>query len=244
MENKIRLNKYLSEAGVCSRREADRLIQEGQVLVNGQPAALGQQIEAGDTVICRGRQVVSEEKPVLLAFNKPRGVVCTAQKREKNNVVDYVNYKSRVYPVGRLDKESQGLLLLTNRGELVNKIMRAGNRHEKEYWVSVDKPVTQEFLEGLAAGVYLKELQVKTRPCRVKQAGPSSFTLVLTQGLNRQIRRMCQAYGYQVRRLTRTRILNIRLGDLPEGQYREVTGEELKKLEALVADSPSAPRRS
>lgn len=244
MEGKIRLNKYLSESGVCSRREADRLIREGKVLVNGKPAAVGQQIEENDMVVCEGKEVVSRDKPVLLAFHKPRGIVCTAQKREKNNVVDYVNYKSRVYPVGRLDKESQGLLLLTNRGELVNKIMRAGNHHEKEYWVSVDKPVTGEFLKGLAAGVYLEELQVKTRPCRVKQAGPNSFTMVLTQGLNRQIRRMCQAYGYQVRRLTRTRILNIRLGDLPEGQYREITGEELKTLEALVAGSTSGPRRS
>ena len=239
----IRLNKFLSEAGICSRREADRLIEAGEVTVDGRAVGMGWRVTGSEVIRCRGRRVQKEERPVLLAFHKPRGIVCTAEKKEKNNVVDYVNYPVRIYPVGRLDKESQGLLLLTNRGELVNKIMRAGNYHEKEYWVSVDKPVTGEFLQKMSQGVYLKELGQTTRPCRVKKVGPNSFTMILTQGLNRQIRRMCRTFGYEVRRLTRTRIMNITLGDLPEGQYREITGEELRKLEELTADSPAQKER-
>lgn len=228
----MRLNKYLSDAGFCSRRRADRLAEEGRVTVNGRKAPVGAQVEENDVVCVDGRRIVPETKKVYLAFYKPRGIVCTAEKREKNNVVDYLKYPVRVYPVGRLDKDSEGLLLLTNDGEIVNGILRARNFHEKEYHVWVDRPVTEEFLEQMAAGVPI--LDTVTRPCRVRKRGERCFSIVLTQGLNRQIRRMCEALGYRVERLKRIRIMNIRLNGLELGQYRELTDEELREIRERI----------
>ena len=233
----IRINKYLSKAGVCSRREADRQIAEGNVTVDGQAAEPGTRVLPGQKVLFCGRPVEEEEEMILLAFHKPRGIVCTAEKREKNNVVDYINYPKRIYPVGRLDKDSEGLLLMTNNGDIVNRIMRAGNVHEKEYLVTVNKPVTETFLRGLAGGVPLVELGVTTRRCLVERAGKKEFRIVLTQGLNRQIRRMCEYFGYRVEKLVRTRIMNIELGSLESGTYRRVDGEEYRTLLDLIRDS-------
>lgn len=233
----VRINKYLSEAGVCSRREADRQVAAGNVIVDGKTAEMGTKILPGQTVIFGGRPVQKEEEMILLAFHKPAGIVCTAEKREKNNVIDYVHYPKRIYPVGRLDKDSEGLLLLTNNGDIVNKMMRAGNMHEKEYIVTVNKPVTESFLRGLAGGVPLVELNVTTRKCRVERLGKREFKIVLTQGLNRQIRRMCEYFGYRVEKLVRTRIMNIELGSLKSGTYRSVTAEEYRTLLKLIEHS-------
>ena len=245
-----RLNKWLSRMGVCSRREADRLIEEGKILVDGRPAVTGQKVSEGQRVVCGGRIVgkagEKEKTPrqVLLAVNKPRGIVCTTSDKDRaQNIVEFLAYPERIYPIGRLDKDSQGLLLMTNQGDLVNKIMRCSNGHEKEYEVTIDRPVTEEFLEKMASGLWLAELERKTLPCKVRKTGDKSFSIILTQGLNRQIRRMCRTFGYEVRRLTRTRLMNITLGDLPEGKYREITGEELRKLEELTADTPAQKER-
>ena len=236
-ENGIRINKYLSEAGICSRREADRQVELGAVTIDGKVAETGARVMPGQTVLYQGRLVSKEEKMILLAFHKPVGIVCTAEKREKNNVIDYINYPKRIYPIGRLDKDSEGLLLLTNNGDIVNKIMRSGNMHEKEYQVTVNRPVTESFLHGLANGVPLAELGTMTRICYVRQTGKRQFVIILTQGLNRQIRRMCEYFGYRVEKLVRTRIMNIELGDLPVGTYRDVTPEEYRKLKTLIRDS-------
>lgn len=235
MENTgVRINKFLSEAGVCSRREADRQIEAGNVSIDGVVAEMGSKVLPGQTVCFNGKPVTKEEEMILLAFHKPVGIVCTAEKREKNNVIDYINYPKRIYPIGRLDKDSEGLLLLTNNGEIVNKMMRSGNMHEKEYIVTVNKPVTDSFLRGLAGGVPLVELNTTTRKCHVEKVGKKQFKIILTQGLNRQIRRMCEYFGYRVEKLVRTRIMNIELGDLEVGKYREVTAEEYKKLQSLI----------
>ncbi len=223
-----RINKFLSESGVCSRREADRAVEEGRVKINGTVAFMGQKVSEDDTVEFDGKLVKNQERPVLLAVNKPVGIVCTTSRKEGTNIVDFLNYPVRVYPIGRLDKESEGLLLLTNQGELVNKILRGSYTHEKEYMVRVDKPLTDEFLKRMREGVPI--LDTVTKPCTVKQTGRQSFRIILTQGLNRQIRRMCQALGYRVRFLKRVRIMNIRLGDLKTGAYREVEGEEKRIL--------------
>ncbi len=230
----IRLNKYLSEAGVCSRREADRQIEAGAVLVNGRTAMVGTRIMPGDCVEYQGREVHNRQKPVLLLLNKPPGIVCTAEKREKNNVVDYLHYPVRLYPVGRLDKNSRGLLLMTNQGDLVNRIMRSRNYHEKEYIVRVDRPINADFIRRMSEGLYLPELEVTTRPCKVEKQSKYVFRIVLTQGLNRQIRRMCAVCGYQVRDLQRVRIMNLMLTGIPEGQYREITQDEYKELMELL----------
>lgn len=237
----VRINKFLSEAGVCSRREADRRVEAGQVTIDGRLARMGDMVLPGQRVCCQGKPVTKEEEMILLAFHKPKGIVCTAEKREKNNVIDYVHYRKRIYPVGRLDKDSEGLLLLTNNGDIVNKMMRAGNCHEKEYLVTVNRPVTEEFLRGMAGGVPLVELNTTTRKCRVEKTGRREFRIVLTQGLNRQIRRMCEYFGYRVVKLVRVRIMNICLGDLEVGKYRQVTGEEYRKLEKLLEGSSNAP---
>lgn len=239
----VRINKYLSAAGVCSRREADRQIAAGRVTVDGVTAETGTRVMQGQTVIFCGQEVRKEEERILLALYKPTGIVCTAEKREKNNVIDYLHYPKRIYPVGRLDKNSEGLLLLTNQGELVNRIMRAKNLHEKEYIVTVHKPVTEYFLRGLAGGVPLEELQVTTRRCLVERLGEREFKIVLTQGLNRQIRRMCEYFGYRVVKLVRVRIMNILLGDLKPGEYRPVTEQEYRILRELTADQPDEPAR-
>ncbi|WP_028236488.1 pseudouridine synthase [Pseudobutyrivibrio sp. MD2005] len=238
MEESIRLNKFLSDAGVCSRRAADRAIEAGQVLVNGEPAVMGQKVSASDSVEFEGKIVSNaDKKAVLVAYNKPAGIVCTAEKREKNNIIDHINYPERIYPIGRLDKDSTGLILLTNQGDLVNRIMRAVNAHEKEYIVSVDKEITGDFIKKMSAGVYLDELEVTTRKCKVKKLSNNSFNIVLTQGLNRQIRRMCQMLGYKVQTLKRVRIMNIELGELKEDTYRDVTEDEYNKLLKMLEGS-------
>lgn len=232
-----RLNKYLSEQGICSRREADRLIEAGKVTIDGRTAAMGEKVTGTEVIVCDGKPVgkaagVKKAKPVLLAVNKPRGVVCTTSDKDRApNVIDLVHYPSRVYPVGRLDKDSEGLLLLTNQGELANQIMHAGNFHEKEYEVTVDQPFNAAFIKKMREGVELKELGVTTRPCQVEATGKKSFRIILTQGLNRQIRRMCGELGYRVVTLKRVRIMNIQLGRLNTGDYRRVTPQELEELE-------------
>ena len=233
----IRLNKYLSDKGVCSRREADRLTEKGLVTVDGERAVLGMKIDPGAKVCIRGKEIKCQEEKVLLAFHKPAGIVCTAEKREKNNVIDFLKYPLRIFPVGRLDKDSTGLLLMTNDGELVNKIMRAGNYHEKEYIVQVNRPINQEFCRKMASGVPI--LDTVTRPCQVKKINDTTFQIVLTQGLNRQIRRMCEALGYRVTELKRVRIMNILLGNLKEGTYRKIQGKEKQELERLLQSSTS-----
>ena len=233
----IRLNTYLSEAGYCSRREADRLIEEGKVFVDGNRAIMGMRVDDTNLIRVNGKTISNKEKPVIIALNKPRGVVCTAQKKEKDNIIDFVNYKTRIYPVGRLDKESEGLILLTNMGDLVNKIMRAGNYHEKEYIVTVDKVITKEFLKKMSEGVPI--LDTVTRKCKVEKIDDYCFRIILTQGLNRQIRRMCEHFNYNVKKLVRVRIMNIKLGDLPVGKYRELTSGELEKLTELTKNSSS-----
>lgn len=245
MENKgIRINKFLSEAGVCSRREADRQVEAGNVIIDGHVAMTGECVLPGQKVLFQGKEVTKEEEMILLAFYKPVGIVCTAEKREKNNVIDYINYPKRIYPIGRLDKDSEGLLLLTNNGEIVNKIMRAGNRHEKEYLVTLNKPVSDSFVRGMAGGVPLVELETTTRKCKVEKIGKKQIRIVLTQGLNRQIRRMCEYFGYRVEALKRVRIMNIELGDLKPGQYRPVTEEEYQKLLSMTKNSYSAPKQN
>lgn len=304
-----RLNKLLSAMGVCSRREADRLIESGKVLVDGVPAKMGQKVRLDQTVVCRGKVVgrgetaapgagsgkvargagnrkvaqgagngksargpelgkpaqgalrgkwdqgaesvrdntaapassprsMKKPRPVLLAVNKPKGVVCTASDKDKApNIVDMIQYPVRVYYVGRLDKDSEGLVLMTNQGDLVNKIMRSGNAHEKEYQVVVDRPVTAEFLARMEKGVRLKELDRTTLPCKVRKTGDKRFSIVLTQGLNRQIRRMCEACGCHVRSLKRVRVMNICLGDLKSGEYRQVEGAEYREFMKLLEHS-------
>ena len=204
-ENGVRINKFLSEAGVCSRREADRQIEAGKVGIDGVTAKTGDRVLKGQTVTYNGQVVSKEEEMILIALNKPAGIVCTAEKREKNNVIDYLNYPKRIYPIGRLDKDSEGLLLLTNNGEIVNKMMRSGNRHEKEYIVTVNKTISDSFIRGLAGGVPLVELGVTTRKCHVKKLSSKQFKIILTQGYNRQIRRMCEYFGYRVVKLESSR---------------------------------------
>lgn len=233
----VRINKYLSEAGVCSRREADRLIEKGRVTVNNRLPQIGEKVTDTDLICIDGAPIEKEEERILLLLNKPRGIECTTSHKVRGNVIDYLHYPKRVFPVGRLDKDSEGLLLLTNQGSLVNKLMRAGNRHEKEYVVTVDKPLDKSFLRKLAGGVYLEELDVTTRPCEVQRLDDLTFRIVLTQGYNRQIRRMCETFGYGVRRLKRVRIMNLQLGNLAPGKYRMATEEEWQTLMEALADS-------
>jgi 23S rRNA pseudouridine2604 synthase len=226
---KIRLNKYLSSQGVCSRREADRYIAEGKVTVNGQTAGMGEKVDGTETILFDGRPVSGEqEEKIVLAMNKPAGVVCSS--KEKDNIIDYLKYPKRVYPVGRLDKDSTGLILLTNDGELMNEILKARNYHEKEYEVRVRERIQADFIRGMSEGIWLEELGEKTRPCKVKKIDAYTFRIILTQGLNRQIRRMCAYFNYRVVTLKRIRIMNITLGDLKEGEWREVKGRELREL--------------
>lgn len=237
----LRLNKFLSEAGVCSRREADRLIEAGRVTVDGKKAETGMKITPGQEVRVDQKLVKQEEEMIVLAVNKPRGIVCTEEKREPDNIIRFLNYPTRITYAGRLDKDSEGLLLMTNNGDIINKMMRAGNYHEKEYLVTVDKPVTEEFLQHMARGVPI--LDTVTRPCQVKKEGKKTFRIVLTQGLNRQIRRMCEALGYKVVTLKRVRIMQIRLGDLKPGQYRPLTEQELASLDRMLEHSSNMPER-
>lgn len=233
MENKeIRLNKYLSDAGVCSRRQADILIEEKRVTINGITAVTGQKVSPSDRILVNGKPVKIQEERVLLLLNKPRGIVCTAEKREKNNIIKYLDYPVRITYAGRLDKDSEGLLLMTNDGELINKMMRAKNCHEKEYIVKVNKPITNAFLKGMSEGVPI--LDTVTRPCPIEQIGKYTFRIILTQGLNRQIRRMCEYFHYEVQSLKRIRIMNLKLGDLPVGKTRPLTTQEIQELYKML----------
>ncbi|RZV66480.1 MAG: 23S rRNA pseudouridine(2604) synthase RluF [Flavobacteriaceae bacterium] len=231
-----RLNKYLSEAGYCSRREADRLIDAGRVTINGKVPEMGTKVAPGEIVAVDGQVIKNTEKDnVYLAFNKPVGIVCTTDTRvEKDNIIDFINYPTRIFPIGRLDKPSEGLILLTDDGDIVNKILRASNNHEKEYIVKVNKPISQTFIERMSNGVPI--LDTVTKKCKVERINKFEFRIILTQGLNRQIRRMCEYLDYEVETLKRVRIMNITL-DTPVGEYRELTSKEKKELDALLVDS-------
>ena len=232
-----RINKYLSEVGYCSRRAADRLIQEGQITINGKIPEVGTKVEHGDQVEVKGQRIEKSKKQrnIYLAFNKPVGIVCTTDRRlEPNNVIDFIKYPKRIFPIGRLDKLSEGLIFLTNDGDIVNKILRSRNNHEKEYIVIVDRTINRDFIQSMSNGV--KILDTITKKCFVKQLGSKKFKIVLTQGLNRQIRRMCETLGYRVRSLKRVRIMNIKL-DVPKGKYREFTKEEIMELKGLLLNS-------
>ena len=232
-----RINKFLSEIGYCSRRAADKLIEQGRITINGEVPEMGTKVSDEDEVRVNGKLVSKpkKKKMVYLAFNKPSGIVCTTdQKREKNNIIDYINYPTRIFPIGRLDKPSEGLIFLTNDGDIVNKILRARNKHEKEYEVTVHKPVTKEFIQVMSSGVPI--LDTITRKCQVKQTGKKTFKIILTQGLNRQIRRMCEHLEYDVKKLKRVRIMNIKL-DIPVGNYRDFTSKELNQINQAVEHS-------
>jgi 23S rRNA pseudouridine2604 synthase len=239
----MRLNKYLAETGTCSRREADQWIDAGRVTVDGVQAVLGTQVTEGQTVLLDGRPLPGKPRRVYIALNKPVGIECTTDRDVADNIVDFVGHRERVFPIGRLDKDSEGLILLTNDGDIVNTILRAENEHEKEYVVAVDRPLTPAFISGMAGGVPI--LDTVTNPCRVTQVGKNTFRIVLTQGLNRQIRRMCEYFGYTVRSLQRVRIMHVRLGDLPVGKWRNLTPDELRGLvppQGTLRLRPRAPR--
>lgn len=232
VNEEIRLNKFMSDAGFCSRREADRLIEEGKVYVDGIRAIVGQKVRQNQRIECNGKKVGREEELILLAFNKPRGIICSTVDKEGNNIVDYINYEKRIYPIGRLDKESEGLILMTNDGSISDKILRSRNNHEKEYIVTVNKNINEHFIKGMSNGVPI--LDVITKKCVVDKIDNKTFRIILTQGLNRQIRRMCEYFGYKVVKLKRIRICNIKLGNLPVGKYRNISQLELKKLKELL----------
>ena len=234
-ENLTRLNKYLSEVGFCSRRKADELISEGRVTINGVVPEMGTKVAPGDVVKVNGQLIVEPKRDnVYLAFNKPVGIVCTTNPKEKNNIIDYINFPTRIFPIGRLDKPSEGLILLTDDGDIVNKILRARNNHEKEYVVTVNRQISEEFVHRMSNGIPI--LDTITKKCEVEQLGKFAFRIILTQGLNRQIRRMCEYLGYEVVSLKRIRIVNIPL-DVPVGKYRHLTPEELDTLDRLIGDS-------
>jgi 23S rRNA pseudouridine2604 synthase len=239
LEEKLtRLNKYLSEAGFCSRREGDKLIDAGRVTINGVVPEMGTKVSPNDVVAVDGEIIKNNtDKPIYLAFNKPVGIVCTTDTSvEKDNIIDYINYPKRIFPIGRLDKLSDGLIFMTDDGDIVNKILRASNNHDKEYIVTVDKPISQTFINRMASGIYLEDLDRTTKKCSVKKIDSHTFRIILTQGLNRQIRRMCEYLTYEVTSLRRVRIMNIKL-DVPVGEYREFTEKELKTLHLLLEDS-------
>ena len=236
MEKKSRINKYLSEVGFCSRREADKLISSGRVYLNGKQAILGDKVSMYDEVLVDNKKITPLFKQkIYIAFNKPLGIVCTTdKKREKNNIIDYINFPHRIFPVGRLDKNSEGLIFLTNDGDIVNKILRSKNNHQKEYDVTVDKPITKRFIQEMQNGVPI--LDTVTKKCVLKQTGKKTFSIILTQGLNRQIRRMCEHFGYSVKHLKRVRIMNIKL-DISRGKYRNITKSELKEMKIMLSSS-------
>ena len=229
MSEGTRLNKFISEAGVASRRAADRMIEEGRVTINGKPAVVGDRVYEDDIVAVDGKRIAKEEEDIILVFNKPPGVTCTSNPEDKDNVIDYIGYPKRIYSIGRLDKDSQGLLLMTNNGELANRIMHARGEHEKEYIVTVDRTVTKDFVKRMSEGVPIMDGKV-TRRCFVEKIDDETFRIILKQGINRQIRRMCEYFGYSVVRLERLRVMNIRLGKLKEGRYRNISKEEREEL--------------
>lgn len=229
------LNKYISETGFCSRREADNYIEQGRVTINGVEATKGNRVMENDEVRIDGEKLKSGKSPVYLMLNKPKGITCTTDLKDKSNIIDFINFKSRIFPVGRLDKRSEGLIFLTNDGDIVNKILRAGNNHEKEYIVTVDKPLTLDFIQKMRSGVRI--MGVWTKKCFVKQEGTNKFRIILTQGLNRQIRRMCEAFGYKVETLKRIRIMNIKLQGLEPGKWRYFTKQEITDITSLLVNS-------
>ena len=236
----MRLNKFISETGVSSRREADSWIEAGRVTVNGQVASLGTKVGEGDVVCVDGREIGAAKTHVYIALNKPVGIICTTERDVRDNIIDFVRHRERIFPIGRLDRDSEGLILLTNHGDIVNEILRAENEHEKEYVVTVDRPVTEIFLNGMASGVRI--LGTVTKPCRIRRVAPATFRIILTQGLNRQIRRMCSFFGYKVVQLQRVRIMNIELGSLPIGKWRDLRADELRGL--LGEAEPKSPWRA
>lgn len=238
----IRLNKVISDSGLCSRREADKYIEQGRVTVNGKPAEMGTKIGANDVVRVDGHIIKHENEAVYIVLNKPAGITCTTDQSEADNIIDFVNYPSRIFNIGRLDKPSEGLILLTNDGNIVNKILRASNNHEKEYEVVVSKPITEEFATKMAAGVPI--LGTMTKKCKFEKEGENRFRITLTQGLNRQIRRMCEALGYEVVKLKRVRVMNITLTKLPLGQWRFLTDKEVEELMELIKDSENTTKSS
>ncbi len=235
-----RLNKAISDSGYCSRRAADTLIEQGRVTVNGEKSTLGDRVMPNDIVKVDGKSLTEKESLVYIVLNKPVGITCTTDTRFDDNVVDFVKHPERIFPIGRLDKPSEGVLLMTNDGDIVNKILRAGNKHEKEYIVTVDRPVTDEFIKMMSRGVPI--LDTVTKKCEVERVSRFVFRIILVQGLNRQIRRMCEYFNFEVVALKRTRIMNISLGDLPDGEWRDLTEKELNELKAAVSDSDNAPQ--
>lgn len=231
----IRLNKFISGTGICSRREADKLIEQGRVTVNGVKSEMGTKVTSKDQIKVDGKLLKSKEKPIYIAFNKPVGITCTTEHKVKGNIIDFINHPKRIFPIGRLDKPSEGLIFLTNDGDIVNKILRAGNSHEKEYVVTVDKPITPEFIKKMGNGIPI--LDTVTQKCFIKKESKFVFRIILTQGLNRQIRRMCEYLGYNVIKLKRVRIMNITLDNIPVGKWRYLTKEEMKTINKLVSNS-------
>jgi len=241
-ENSISLNKYISSTGICSRREADKWIAAGRVTINGDPTQLGNRVFEGDIVKIDGKLIQAKPKTLYIAFNKPVGIVCTTDPKEPKNIVDFINHPERLFPIGRLDKPSEGLIFLTNDGDIVNKILRAGNNHEKEYIVSVNQKITSDFIERMGNGVPI--LDTITKKCKVTKLGDYKFKIVLTQGLNRQIRRMCKHLGFEVTSLKRMRIMNVNLGNLKIGQWRELTQKEMQRINEMVANSSKTEEAS
>lgn len=240
--NSVNLNKYISSTGVCSRREADKIIAEGRVTINDKPTQLGNRVHEGDVVKIDGKPIKEKPRLLYIALNKPIGIVCTTDKKEKKNIIDFINHPERLFPIGRLDKPSEGLIFLTNDGDIVNKILRAGNNHQKEYIVKVDQPITQDFIEKMSNGIPI--LGTVTKKCSVSKINNFTFKIVLTQGLNRQIRRMCDYLGYHVVKLKRVRIMNIDLGALKPGEWRILNPKEIQEIDALIKISSKTEEAS
>ena len=241
-KNSINLNKYISSTGICSRREAEKFITDGKVTINGKPTQLGNRVMEGDIVKINGEVLKSKPKTLYIAFNKPIGIVCTTDSKEQKNIIKYINHSERLFPIGRLDKPSEGLIFLTNDGDIVNKILRAGNNHEKEYVVTVNRKITPEFIEKMSQGIPI--LGTITKKCKVEKLTNFTFKIILTQGLNRQIRRMCEYLDYEVTKLKRARIMNVNLNGLETGQWRELTNEEMKKINKMVSVSSKTEEAS
>ncbi|WP_348704025.1 23S rRNA pseudouridine(2604) synthase RluF [Tenacibaculum sp. 190524A02b] len=241
-EESINLNKYISSTGICSRREAERFIQEGRVTINGKPTKLGNRVFKGDLVKIDGKPLKSKPKTLYIALNKPIGIVCTTDSKERKNIVKFVGHSERLFPIGRLDKPSEGLIFLTNDGDIVNKILRAGNNHEKEYIVTVDKPINERFITRMSNGIPI--LGTVTKKCKVEKINNTTFKIVLVQGLNRQIRRMCEYLGFEVTKLKRTRIMNVSLKKLKVGEWRELTSDEITTINKLVSFSSKTEEAS